>query len=182
MAKENEPTGWPLKRPLTNEEWNQIIKAMVLRRVPEFRSISHEDLNRFVDDDVHAAFDAERVFTDRPARHVYIPSLIKNLMTDGLLREGVVEVRHEEPHPPLSQFDLVDTLISGRLTAYSSPKPRGEIRHVFRTDTTQMFLDLLPRHVEAVLNYLPATNVMDWMASMLPPDPEEDEQESRTTR
>lgn len=188
MSREDEPKGWPLKRPLTHEEWNQIIKAMILRRVPETRSISHEDLARYANDDISAAFDAGRVFTDQPVRHIFIPTLIRSLIKDRLLREGVVEINHVVEETKIDASDLFGALgvtikssfqpliISERL-----PNPYGEVKHVFRTDTTQDFFDLLPKHVEAVLNFLPVTNVMDWMASMLPPDSAQVEQGSEET-
>jgi hypothetical protein len=142
----DEPRGWPLKRRLATNEWMQVVKAMVLRRVPESRSISERGLNEFVRDDIQATIESGRLYVDEfdRMRHVYAGKTITQLVRDRLIRRGVV--------------------------GYLETAPSVAVYHIFRTDTTQEYLDMLPRHIVAVLDFFPVTNELEFLASLLPDD------------
>jgi hypothetical protein len=143
---DDEPKGWPLKRRLATNEWYQVVKAMVLRRVPDARSIAEHTLNEFVQDDIRATIDSGRLYVDRfdQVRHVYAGKTTTQLIKDGLIRRGIV--------------------------GYVETAPSVPIHHIFRTEATQEYLDMLPRHIVAVLDFFPVTNELEFLASLLPED------------
>jgi hypothetical protein len=143
-----EPNGWPLKRPITQVEWRQVIKAMVIRRVPETRSIDRVALHSFVNQDVTATLESGRLYLDSglyPTNHG--GTVIGELIKHGLLREGIV--------------------------GYRLDFPSIAVMNIFRTEYTEEYLSLLPRHIAAVLDYFPVTNELDLLAGLIS-DPEQD--------
>lgn len=139
-----EPKGWPLKRPLTDVEWRQVQKALVVRRVSEGRSISKQKLIGFVQDDLEAAREGNKIYVEANpyAGNVYAGSVIEELIRHEILREGVVGFDHRAQ----------------------------EVKHIFRTEQADVFMGLLPKHIEAVLNFMPVTNELELLASLTPQD------------
>lgn len=143
-----EPQGWPLKRPLSGVEWRQVAKAMVIRRVPEGRSIARDKLVHYAQEDIIATAESGKLYLESGTYpHVHAAGMLDVLVKDGILREGVV--------------------------GYNPRHPSIEIKNIFRNEESDEFMMLLPRHIEAVLNFFPVTNELELLAT-LTAEPETD--------
>ena len=143
-----EPSGWPLRRPLTSAEWHQVMKAMVIRRVPEGRSIDRQTLLGFAREDIRATIESGKLWLEPgypPAN--FAGNSLEKLIKDQTLREGVV--------------------------GYNPNFPSMPVKNIFRTDYTEEFVALLPRHIVAVIDFFPVKNELELLASLMQ-DPETD--------
>jgi len=132
---------WPLKRPITTKEWNQIIKALIVRRVPTRLPIPREILVGFVRDDLRAA--------------------ISKVHLDG--HRGPLYVYGDREYIDMKIVDLVqDKRLAFKIMDLDE---KGEaVMGVYCTDRTQEIIDYLPKSLQAVLDYLPVTNLVSWLA------------------
>jgi hypothetical protein len=148
MAQMEEPKGWPLKRAISDAEWRQVAKAMVVRRVPEGRSISRNTLINYAQDDILATIESGKLYIESGSQlYVHASGMLDQLLRHEILREGVV--------------------------GYNVRYPAMEIKNIFRTNEADEFMALLPRHIEAVLNFFPVTNELEFLA-LLTSEPETD--------
>lgn len=141
MLSSEEPKGWPLNRPITTTEWAQVLKLMALRRLPEGRSMARRTLEKYLQDDISATLESGKLYlepTKFPA--AYAPNIVSTLIRDGILREGMV--------------------------GYDPLRPSIPVMHLFRSDTTGEYLSLVPKHIDAVLNFFPVTNELELLASL----------------
>jgi hypothetical protein len=130
---------WPLKRGITNKEWLQIIKAMIVRRVPTRLPIPRDMLASFVLDDVKAS------------------------LQRGIKFDGQVYVYKDVSYIFLKIGELVHARRL-ELKMMAQDEKGLAVLGVYRTERSQEIIDLLPVTLKAVLDYLPVTNLMAWMA------------------
>ena len=134
------PAHWPLKRPINDREWKHVLKAMILRRIPTNTPIPEDELARFVNEDMKAA----------------IPLLVTEKGFHGWLGEDYLK----------RKFVLLAQ--DGRLhlakMGTDEEKDGRAVLGVYRTETTQRFLDELPLILRKVLDILPITNLTAWLA------------------
>jgi hypothetical protein len=136
-----EPTGWPLTRPLTLEEWKHVVKAMMVRRVPKTQSFSRDKLLSVTMNDIRAASDAGRIYAANDSNWVNTGNVLAQLAKDGVLKTAF----YQEASGP-------------------STRP---VLHAYRTDCTEEWEGLVPLTVKAALNFMPVTDVLDLLVDAL---------------
>jgi len=136
-----EPDGWPLVRPATPPEWAHALRVMIMRRIPKHGPIHKTKLIRYVSADIEAASDAGKIYVNAEfteMRMVYYE--LKRMCNARIIRTAPIM---DDPE-----------------MALAAPA-------IYRTEYTGRWIDLVPVTVEAVVNYLPVTNILDMMVQAL---------------
>lgn len=137
-----EPRNWPLTRRATTEEWNHVVKAMIVRQVPKTRPISRRQLLDIVREDLLTASESGRIYVGPDfSKFINTVDLMHKLMHDKILRSGMGQA------PPGS--------------------PTVGVISVFRTEFTEGWEKLIPKTVEAILRTMPTNNVLDLLVDAL---------------
>lgn len=141
---EREPDGWPLVRPATASEWEHVLKAMIVRRVPKTRRIHKYKLIEAVESDIRAASDAGRIYVDAERAFVNVDGVLMKLVRDRVLGTAFE--------------DIVDP-------TYIYPA-----RPIFRTDYTGEWERLIPVTVRAIVGFMPTVDLLDLLVDALSDD------------
>lgn len=132
-----EPSGWPLTRPLTPEEWKHVVKAMMVRRVPKTQSFSRDKLLSVTMNDIRAASDAGRIYAAIESNWINTGNVLAQLAKDGVLKTALYQ------------------------------EASVTVLHAYRTDYTDEWVSLVPVTVKAALNFMPVTDVLDLLVDAL---------------
>jgi len=136
-----EPPNWPLKRAATNYEWAHIIRVMIIRRVPKMLPIHRGRLLQYVRSDLQAASDRGRIYVDN---------------SFSRMRMAKTELDRLIGQETLRTAPLMEDIEMG----YSDAA-------IYRTEHTQGWIDRVPVVVQAVVDFLPTSNVLDMMLKAL---------------
>lgn len=138
-----EPDRWPLTRPGTSAEWDHVMKVMVVRRVPKYGPIDRIELMHLVDEDIKTASARGLIYVDSDFIALSHPSSVINKMCSR----------------------------DKTLRAIGTVKENGLISSViYRTEITDRWIGLVPVAVQAIVNFLPTTNLLDMMVQSLNDD------------
>lgn len=140
---------WPLKRPMTNKEFNHLVKIFIIRRIPDEGSIEMTQLKKLVGDDMKIA--VPKLQLEEPARYtefknyvLYVEIAVERMVDSGWL--DFVQMELLEWEKPLD-FEL------------------GWKRGVSKTERTDDFVKYLPITVKRVMEILPTANVTQLIAA-----------------
>jgi len=137
-----EPEGWPLTRPATNYEWAHVIKAMIMRRVPKTGPIHRAKLVQYVTSDLELASESEKIYVDGQFQALRQINKVLSEMCgkDKTLRTAPLM---EDPEMPFSDHAI------------------------YRTEYADGWTSRIPRTIQAIVDYLPTTSVLDLMVQAL---------------
>lgn len=140
--RKEEPAGWPLTRPATRYEWSHVLRAMIVRRVPESGPIHKGKLIGYVHADLQAASDAGRIYVTSDFYAMRsVPAELDRLLGKANVLKAAP--RMKDPEMPF------------------------EDEAIYRTEHTPVWLSRVPKVVQAVVDFLPTTSVLDLMVQAL---------------
>jgi hypothetical protein len=137
-----EPEGWPLTRPCSKQEWSHILRVMIVRRVPESGPIHRGKLIGYVHGDLSAASDAGRIYVDQ---------FFQMMRSVNAELDRLITKNHILKTAP-------------RMTDPEMPFPDEAI---YRDSHASTWLKRVPRTVQAVVDFLPTTSVLDLLVQSL---------------
>jgi hypothetical protein len=137
----SEPAKWPLKRPATNYEWAHILRVMIIRRVPKMRPIHRGRLIQYVRNDLQAASDRGRIYVDSS----FTRMRMAKTELDRLIGHQTLRTAPSMEDPEMGYSDAA----------------------IYRTEYTEGWIDRVPVVVQAVVDFLPTSNVLDMMLKAL---------------
>jgi len=138
-----EPKGWPLTRPATPAEWAHVLKVMIMRRVPRHEPIHRTKLIQYVSGDLVSASSAGRLYMGPESwgmRSVHLVLDRQMIGKDKILRTA----------PTMDDPEM----------AWSAPA-------IYRTEHADGWLGRVPVTVNALVDFLPVTNVLDLIVQAL---------------
>ena len=146
-VRDKEPAGWPLTRPASAVEWSHVLRVMIMRRVPESGPIHRARLIKYVTDDLASASDAGRLYVDQyfSQMRAVLGEVNRLIESTGILKSAPYMVDPEIPYPDVA---------------------------IYRTERAVDWLGRVPRVIQAVVDYLPTTSVLDMVVQALIDAPE----------
>lgn len=134
---EQPPSGWPLKRPLTSQEWGTIVRVLILRRLSEHVPVELATVCKAVAEDTRAA--EPKLYG---AGYAMAPDTVESVI-EYLVKTGRAVIVSLGPDPNRDGFDLLGVMATAQSRDYRKT---------------------LSAPVRAVLRYLPYTNLLDAIA------------------